>query len=267
MIQLDSGFQGEHTFSCGQCFRWQATEDGYVGVAADKVCRVKGQTVICRTEDIPFWRSYFCTDMDYTGILAALCRRDQRLAACIAYGSGIRILRQDLWETIVSFIISSNNNIPRIRGIIGTLCRMYGKELTFEGKVYYGFPSPACLAGLAADALAPIRAGYRDKFILDAAHKVTDGIVNLELLPALSTAEARRQLMQICGVGPKVADCILLFALGRFEVFPQDVWIKRILKQVYAVKESEADAFAARQYGAHAGIAQQYLFYYYRDHA
>lgn len=269
MIRLKNDFNPEHTFDCGQCFRWNAVGSGkstYVGVAGGRVCRVCGDTVCCDDADNAFWENYFCADMDYGAIKNTLSEADEKLRAGIEYGYGIRILRQDIWEMIVSFIISANNNIPRIKRIIETLCREFGDriETDLDGE-YYAFPSAERLAGLDISDLACLRAGYRDKYIMDAAVKTASGEIDLNAVAQMPTAEAKAELMKIKGVGGKVADCILLFAMSRYEVFPKDVWIKRILNQVYGVSEKETDGFISGRYGGYAGFAQQYMYYYYRE--
>ncbi len=265
MIIKDLDFESVHTFECGQCFRWNLSDRGYVGVAADKVCFAENNNIICNDEDADFWRDYFRGEVDYGDIKKMLVSSDKKLAPCIKYGGGIRILHQDLWEMIISFIISANNNIPRIKGIIEKLCESFGEPIEFQGERFYSFPTAERLSGLKQADLAHLKAGYRDRYILDAAQKVASGEVDLEALKNMPTVDAKKMLMRICGVGSKVADCILLFSLERYEVFPQDVWIKRILKDVYNVDEKDVAVFAADMYGEYAGIAQQYLYYYYRD--
>ena len=259
-------FSPEATFECGQCFRWSADGEGYVGVAKGRVCRIRSNRLECPEEDNAFWRQYFCLDMDYTAMRAFLLEQDPVLKPCLQYGQGLRILRQDLWETIVSFILSANNNIPRIKKMIEGLCCNFGEPISFEDKIFYSFPSVQRVAGLTCGDLASLKLGYRDAYVLDAAAFMSsqaDGIG----WQRLTTEEARQTLMQIKGVGRKVADCILLFALGRYDVFPQDVWIRRIMGQVYQTPECAAQDVARQKYGAFRGFAQQYLFYYYRNHA
>lgn len=263
MIKLSRNFNQTHTFECGQCFRWNPDrEGGYTGVAGGRVCRVKDGIVRCSDEDNGFWENYFGTGDDYDKIKSELIARDPELEKCVEYGSGILILHQDLWETIISFIISANNNIPRIKKIIETLCENFGDEIE-EG--YFSFPAAEKISVLDIDDLACLRAGYRDKYIMDAARKVASGEVDLAETVGLSTAEAKRELMKIKGVGGKVADCILLFSCGRYETFPKDVWIKRVVTELYGVEDKDIDAFITEKYGDLAGFAQQYLYYWARD--
>lgn len=258
----------EKTFDCGQCFRWQKDEDGvFYGVASNNAAKAYYNTpetisLECSNSDISFWDNYLNFSYDYTEVQNQLSN-DEKLRPCIKSGKGIRILRQDLWETIVSFIISANNNIPRIKKIISKLCELYGEKIEFDGKTFFGFPSPETLSKLELSDLSAIRAGFRDKYILDAAKKVVSKEVNLEQLPTLETNAAKTELMKIKGVGTKVADCILLFSLGRYDVFPLDVWTKRILSGLYGIEEKAMPDFVKKTYGNNAGIAQQYLYYYY----
>lgn len=271
MIRLNHDFSPKDTFECGQCFRWNNYGTGYIGIAFGKIARVEKNTVFCPEEDNEFWSGYFSVSTDYDEIKKILTGSDTELKKCIEFGKGIRILKQDVWETIISFIISANNNIPRIKKIIETMCRSFGDRLKIpeglgipDGE-YYSFPSPGRILKAGLSALAPLRAGYRDKYIFHAAETVCGGQTDLTRLPSLSTQDAKKELMKIKGVGGKVADCILLFSLGRYETFPKDVWIKRVLNTVYGVSEKETDGFIAEKYGGYAGFAQQYLYYYYRE--
>lgn len=262
-------FDLEQTFMCGQCFRWKQSDDGsYTGVAGGHYAKITKQNdsvyILSDCEDTDFWERYLGLDEDYDKIKASL-KGDSVLSNCMEYGYGIRIMKQELWETIVSFIISANNNISRISKIIDRLCESFGEQKSFEGITYYTMPDADTLAGLTLEDLAVIRAGFRDKYILDAALKVSSGEIDLNKLVLMDDTEAKKELMKIKGIGNKVADCILLFSMSRYKTFPKDVWIKRILTEVYRVNEKEIDEFAMQQFGDFAGIAQQYLFYYYRE--
>ena len=256
-----SGFSLRDTLNCGQCFRWEEQPDeSFRGI-------INGKAVVARQEDDllfldaaeeerSFWRSYFDLDTDYDTMRHCFSADTTLKLACEKAG-GIRLLRQDPWETLCSFIISQNNNIPRIKGIITRLCEQFG-EPTKDG---YTFPSPEALAGRSIEDLAPLRAGFRAKYILDAADKVSSGRLNLTALAEMPLDEARTQLMTIHGVGPKVAECALLYGFHRLEAFPVDTWIRKALTRYYP------DGFP--DFAEPRGVAQQFLFHYIRleDHA
>jgi len=268
MIELNFGSMPnlEHIFECGQCFRWNSQPDGsYVGVANGEVVRASirgGKIVLDGTDDIEFWANYFDASFDYEGVKSAFSK-DEILKKCVAHCGGIRILQQDLFETIISFIISANNNIPRIKKIIEALCKLCGEICVNLN--YYAFPTAEQIVAVGADKLATIGAGYRDKYIFNAAKAVLDGSINLAEIKKMPTDLARAELLKFPGVGPKVADCVLLFGLKRLDVFPTDVWVKRILDEAYNVPPTEIHQFAEEQFGEYRGLAQQYLFYYYRE--
>ncbi|MBQ2881814.1 MAG: DNA-3-methyladenine glycosylase 2 family protein [Clostridia bacterium] len=262
----DCNISLKDTFDCGQCFRWEFDGEGWVGVVGKRVVRcvqsengfiIENTTV----EDVEnFWKYYFDLEKDYGKIVDDF-KDDVYLNAAADFGKGIRILRQEPLETIISFIISSNNNIKRIRGIIDRFCQTYGKLLGCPfGKEVYAFPDYEDLGKITFDGLSPLRAGFRQKYIMDAVEKIRSGIIVPEALCGMSTVDAGASLMSIKGVGNKVSDCILLFAYGRHEVFPKDVWIKRVISDVYG------DDCYVSNFGANAGIIQQYLFHYARNH-
>lgn len=256
-------FHLAHTLECGQSFRWQPGEDGFwEGVAAGRFCRVRQEKTVLifthttRQEILSFWIPYFCLDEDY----AALCRdfrSDPALARAMRFAPGIRLLRQEPWETLCTFIISQNNHIPRIRGIVGRLCDLFGPR-TAQGQA--AFPGPEKLAGLQMEDLAPLRCGFRAKYLLDAAQKIFCGAIDFARLSQLPVPEARQTLCGICGVGPKVADCVLLYGLHKTQVIPMDVWMKRVMAAQYPSGLPE-------KFAPYGGIAQQYLFHYARHHA
>lgn len=242
------------TLECGQCFRWERQPDGsYLGTAGGRTLRISPDHPEDAEQD-PFWRGYFDLDRDYAAIRNALSAADPVLAQAAAFAPGIRILNQDPWEALCSFIISQNNHILRIKGIVARLCDAYG-VLTPDG--IRCFPEPERLAGLDEEALACLRCGFRARYILDAAQKVASGAVNLEALRTCPLNEARANLMTILGVGPKVADCALLYGLHRLDAFPMDVWMKRAMKELFPGRKPE-------EFGLYAGIAQQYVFHYIR---
>lgn len=268
-------FKLAHIFECGQCFRFNPVgENEYIGTALDRTLRIsqRGSEVtfhsVSEREFYDVWYGYFDLDRDYSAIKRRLSRNDALLKAT-EYGEGIRILNQDLWETVVSFIISASNNIPRIKGIIERLCRAFGRPHTYEGNVYYSFPTASALARLNTDDLSPIRAGFRDKYIIDAARRFANGSLNRDYLTGLGVSDAKRELMTVYGIGSKVADCILLFGLHKTEAYPVDVWIKRVTEHFFfggrEVSRGEISKFAREAFGELGGYAQQYLFFYARE--
>lgn len=263
-------FDLTHTFECGQCFRWNQNEDGsYTGVAQGRVLTISQENnCFSFDQDIAPWETYFDLSTDYLAIQQQLCKDNPVMETVIPHGSGIRILKQDLFETIISFLISQNNNIPRIKQIIEKLCSAFGDPILHNGKVYHAFPSPQTLAALKLEDLAFLKAGYRDRYLLDAAVKMAQGSIDVDILLHGPIDNARQELYKIKGVGPKVADCILLFGAGRTSVFPTDVWMKKVLSGTYQLEHlspKEINLFAQTHFHELAGYAQQYLFYHARS--
>lgn len=251
------------TFECGQCFRWNADENGgYVGVASGRAARVftrGGMAVIeCDEADIGFWREYLDMDTDYVKARESVMLGEY-LTECAEYGRGIRILRQDKWEALCSFIISQCNNIPRIKSIVEKLCAMFGEAMETPWGVKYSFPTASRVALLEEPELAPLRSGYRAAYIINAARAVASGDIDLEYAATLDGNEARKYLKSLNGVGDKVANCAVLFGLHRMDAFPVDVWIKR------ALKENLPAGFDPATLGNYAGLAQQYMFFHARE--
>ena len=252
----------QKTFECGQCFRFIPDGDGYSGVAFGRALHVTqdGDAVLLygvrQPEYEEIWARYFDLDRDYDALSAAFCN-DETLRTAYTFSRGIRILSQDPWETLCSFILSQNNNIPRIRKIIAALCEHFGTPI--EGTPFYAFPTAERLASAGTEGLARVRCGFRAKYVADAAEKVASGTLDLQALRNQPYEAAKAGLMTIYGVGTKVADCVLLFSLGFYEAFPIDVWVKKVISKYYG------KSFDGSRFGAYAGIAQQYLFYYERS--
>ena len=256
-----SPFDLKDTFECGQCFRWNENPDGsYTGVAFGKVLNIKkSESGAVLSDNSPLWQDYFDLQTDYNYIMKELAIDDVMIEA-IDKSSGIRILRQEFSEAVISFIISQNNNIPRIKGIIENLCAKYGEHL---GNNFFAFPKMDILASLAPSDLAFLKAGYRDSYIIDAAQKISLNSLDMDIIKNAPIADARAEISKIKGVGPKVADCILLFGAHRGEVFPTDVWMKKVLTTFYGFETltpKEINKFAKDKFGTLAGYAQQYLF-------
>lgn len=260
---IPQGFDLAQTLDCGQAFRWGPLPDGsWQGAALGHalVLRQAGGGVALSCTQAEFdgiWRRYFDLDEDYEEKRRALSACSPVLAQAAAFAPGIRILRQDPWEALCSFIISQNNNIPRIKGILHRLCQGWGQPI--PGSDLHAFPTPQALAGQSPEGLAPLRAGFRAKYLVDAARKVAGGQVVLEEIAAAPLEDARAQLQKIQGVGPKVAECALLYGFHRMECFPMDVWMKRAMAVLLP-------GFSPADFGGNAGLAQQYLFHYSRLH-
>jgi len=276
---LDS-FNLVHIFECGQCFRWNRQEDGsYTGVIKDAVLNVKqeGNKTIFKgivngdIKDVCI--EYFDLNEDYGKIKIKLSQIDDNMRNSINYGNGIRILKQDLWEMIISFIISANNNIPRIKGIIERICKKYGQEITWNDNKHYTFPTPEELKNATVEDLRTLGLGFRDIRVYETTKIIYTKQIDLDNLKKMQNAENTRNiLLTLPGVGPKVADCIMLFSLKKLEVFPIDVWVRRVMSELYfnmenpekGVAPNKLQQLAKEKYGNLAGIAQQYLFYWRR---
>lgn len=246
---------------CGQAFRWKKNEDGsFHGVVDGKITDIvqkENEIIFLNTSKEDFlslWKDYFDLESDYESTVKRF-DEDKNISAAVKEYYGIRILHQRPWEALCSFIISQNNNIPRITGIIDRLCESFGERV---GKNDYSFPSYERMKNVTAEDMAPLRAGFRSKYIADAVSKLCSGEISLEKIKEMPISEARTELMKIKGVGAKVAECTLLYGFGRKEAFPIDVWVKKIMAEMYphGLPECTKDV---------EGIAQQYLFHWRRN--
>ena len=274
-------FEPKDIFECGQCFRWNQQEDGsYIGVVGKNVLKVEKQKeeIIVESfgkDDIDkFVEQYFDLKRDYTKIKEKLAQVDENMKISIQYGKGIRLLNQDLWETIVSYIISANNNIPRIKGIIERLAKKYGTKMIWRETEYYTFPTPEQLKDISVQEYRALGLGFRDKRVYETTQMVVSNQVNLEKMRKnANTLAVKEELLKLSGIGNKVADCILLFSdLKRLEVFPIDVWVRRVMNDLYIgepeeekVSKKQIEELAIKKFGNLAGIAQQYLYYWRRE--
>ena len=291
IIENQNSFELKDIFECGQCFRWNEQEDGsYIGVIKNGVIQVKKEKKICKEmngekEIITITgkcdgnlqgivEKYFDLKRDYEKIKSQLENIDEYLKTSIEYGKGIRILNQDLWETIISFIISANNNIPRIKGIIERISQKYGNEIEWNEKKYNTFPTPDQLKDVTVQEFRNLGLGFRDIRLYETTQMILNKEVDLEKLRKNpNTQEVRNELLKLSGVGPKVADCILLFSdLKRFDVFPIDVWVRRVMNDLYIresdeskVSKTKIEKLAEEKFGDLKGLAQQYLFYWRRE--
>lgn len=269
-----SDFELRDIFECGQCFRWKKEIDGsYTGVIKKGVLNVskidnkviiKGN--ICENFEEEC-RYYFDLNRNYSEIKEIISENDENMKKAIEYGKGIRILNQDPWEMLISYIISAANNIPRISKTIENISQKFGKPIEINGNIYHMFPTPKELVKASMEDLRACNLGFRDKYVYNATRMVLNGEIDFEELRKLEYEKAKKKLMQIPGVGSKVADCILLFSLGKIEAFPVDTWIKKVMNELYvdSTNITKINQYATKKFGKYAGIAQQYLFYYKRD--
>jgi len=279
VIEDLNNFDLEQTLKCGQIFRYeQVSNHSYMLIAKNKRIRLTQQpestTLIIHNSNLSeyeeVWKRYLDIETDYDQIMDQLSESDPHMQKAISYGGGIRILNQNTWEMLISFIISQNKAIPHIQVCIQNICQAFGELITDKNsETYYAFPTLEQLSKATEEQLRDCKVGFRAPYIMDACQKVGDNTVILEALAHMSTQEAKESLMKIKGVGEKVAHCVLLFGLNKTDTFPTDVWIKRIMEKLYfeekKMKNKEIISFAEEKFRDYAGYAQQYLFYYARE--
>lgn len=268
-------FNLEHIFECGQCFRWNSNgDDSYYGIVKDKGVNVIYRDNILEISNttikdfIDIWYDYFDLGRDYENIKLELSKKDSIMKQAVEFGYGIRLLNQDTWETLISFIISANNNIARIKKSVEILSQNYGKKVFNGRNSAYTFPTAKELSEIDLEDLYTSGAGFRCKYILKTAKDIVNNSVNLYKLDSMDTDIARKKLTTLSGVGNKVADCVLLFSGVKYNIFPTDVWVKRVMEELYFKREAsmkEIQEFSKSYFKDIAGFAQQYLFYYARQ--
>ena len=269
-------FNPKHIFECGQCFRWiKQEDDSYTGVAMGKVINVKqegNKIYLDNTTKEDFdniWYDYFDLGRDYESMVNTLKVIDEHLENATEFGEGIRILKQDGWEMLISFIISANNRIPMIQRAINNLSKNFGTYIgEYKNQEYYAFPTPQQLNKATIEEIRACSTGFRDKYIKSTAQIVNDENIDVLEYRKLPTAECLKELLKFNGVGPKVADCIALFGMQKYDTFPVDVWVKRVMQEFYVEEDlslTKIRKFGIEKFGDLAGFAQQYLFYYARE--
>lgn len=273
-------FNIKQILECGQCFRWDKVgEMNYIIVAFGKVLEIlqeEDKVTFLNTNKEDFekiWFKYFDLDRDYDAIKAALSF-DDTLKSSVEYGYGIRLINQEAFELLISFIISARNSIPSIKKTILKISQRWGNKIKYKGNIYYTFPTPEMLKDATEDEIRETGASFRSKYIVDTVKNVNDdlnnpdGTYNLERIISLSDDECHTALQAFKGVGAKVADCIMLFSMGKQSAFPVDVWVKRAMMHFYNAEEGSLNKiriFGRTKFGQYAGFAQQYLFYYARE--
>jgi N-glycosylase/DNA lyase len=265
-----------HVFESGQTFRWHPEEDGsYTGVVGQRVVNLRREgddlvMVNCTERDfIGFWHHYFDMGRDYSAIKEKLSSIDDNLKAAIEFGGGLRIMKQDIWEMTLTFILSANNRIPMIKRAVNGLAAQYGHKICeFRGRDFYSIPRPEELAVLEPEQVRLSGVGFRDKYIVESSKMVMNGDVELEGLEELGYSDAKAALMKLPGVGDKVSDCVLLFASAKQESFPVDTWVRKVMEILYDMKGASPKVmkeFAKSHFQGMPGLAQQYLFFHARE--
>lgn len=268
-IEENQYFKPQLFFDCGQSFRFfDFQNDTFIGVAFGNVIEMKkeknGWSIFTsgylKKEIL---EDFFDLKRDYEEIEKSL-KNDDTMKNAVDFGRGIRILRQDFFETLLTFIYSQRSNIPKIAKCVEETSRLFGDKIEYKGKIYYSFPTPEKMKNITENDLETVKCGYRSPYIIDAVNKVNSGEISFESLKKLPYQQVKEKLMTIKGVGEKVADCVCLFSFGFFEAFPTDTWIKKAMKQLYNVEENDIKETSDKMFGNLSGIAQQYLFYYLR---
>lgn len=266
-IFSDKDFNLKDTFDCGQCFRWEEENGAYAGVAGDywgsfkkTDCGIELETN-CPSED--FWIKYLDMERDYGEIKKAVSV-NELMENAVCYGSGIRILKQDFFEALMSFIISQRSSIPKIKSCVKKLCEKYGRKIDVQGN-FYTFPKPEELRDVTEEDFRELGVGYRAPYLEKCVKAMLQGEISGEMLEKMETPAAREALMKLYGVGDKVCDCVMLFSLAKYDLFPSDVWIKRVMCESFGSTEGSAKADGEKLFGSLSGFAQQYLFYYRRS--
>jgi N-glycosylase/DNA lyase len=287
VIKEVKNFELPHVFDCGQCFRWHKQKNGnYIGVAYGRVIEVEKQEddiILYNSSKEDFygiWEDYFDLKRDYSLIKEEL-RKDPILEKSVEFGHGIRLLKQNPFEITLSFIISANNRIPMIRRAIENMSKKWGEPLEYAGNVYYSFPSIEKLFRLSQEEIEECGVGFRAKYIKDTVNKIYGCVYgkaecaegegdkyDLERIKAENDDKCHEDLQNFSGIGPKVADCIMLFSMGKYSAFPVDVWVKRAMQHFYVAPDvslKKIREFGRDKFGDLSGFAQQYLFYYARE--
>jgi len=267
-------FELPHIFDCGQCFRWNRQDNNnYIGVAFGRVIEVEknGDDVVIYNTDLKdfndIWLNYFDLERDYSAIKGEL-EKDELLKKAVEFGTGIRLLQQDPFEMLISFITSANNRIPMIKRAIENISKTYGKAIEYKSKTYYAFPTLEEFSVATSEDVEALGVGFRAKYIVKALEDLSNGTYDLNEIRSSDDDGCHEGLKNFSGVGPKVADCIMLFSMGKYSAFPVDVWVKRAMQFFYVAPDvslPKIRQFARDKFGNLSGFAQQYLFYYARE--
>lgn len=272
-VKLKKPFKLYDTVMCGQIFRFFPLNDGSFDVILkDRVINIyqKDNALYVSSNDETdlekVVRNYFDLDNDYEKMNDFLIKNDVKLKDAINFSKGLTMIKQDPFETVMEYIISANNGVPQISAALNNIAEKYGKKVTFNNKEYYLFPTFNDLKDLSESDYRACKVGFRDKYLKQMVDKLNNGDVNLDEFYTLDTTDSLNKLMENNGIGPKVASCILLFAYQKYDVFPIDTWVKKIMKNDYKIEgEKKIREFAVKTYGKYSAIALQYLFNYSRN--
>ena len=272
-IKIEKPFKLNDTVTCGQIFRFFLMGDGSFDIVLkDRVINVRqdGDVLFASSNDEEnlekVVRNYFDLDNDYSVMNSFLIKQDGKLTDAVLFSNGLTMIRQDPFETVMEYIISANNGVPQIANALNNIAKKYGKKVMFNGKEYYLFPNYKDLKDVSISDFRSCKVGFRDKYLKAMVDKLNNNEINLEEFYELDTKDALNKFMENVGIGPKVASCILLFAYQKYDVFPIDTWVKKIMKNDYGIEgEKEIRKFAVKTYGKYSGLAIQYLFNYSRN--
>ncbi len=272
-IKIEKPFKLNDTVTCGQIFRFFLMGDGSFDIVLkDRVINVRqdGDVLFASSNDEEnlekVVRNYFDLDNDYSVMNSFLIKQDGKLTDAVLFSNGLTMIRQDPFETVMEYIISANNGVPQITSALNNIAVKYGKKVTFNNKEYYLFPDYKDLKDVSEEDYRLCKVGFRDKYLKQMVDKLNNGDIKLDEFYLLDTTDALNKLMENNGIGPKVASCILLFAYQKYDVFPIDTWVKKVMKKDYNIEgEKNIREFASKTYGKYSGIAIQYLFNYGRN--
>ncbi len=272
-IKIEKPFKLNETVTCGQIFRFFPLDDGSFDIIIkDRVINVYMEdNYLCvssnnedNLEEVVI--NYFDLDNDYDVMNEFLIKNDEKIKPAVEFSSGLVMIKQDPFETVMSYIISANNGVPQIASALNNIAKNYGEKIIFNEKEYYLFPRYKDLKDLSVEAFRNCKVGFRDKYLKLMVDKLNNNEINLDEFYSLDTKEALDKFMENVGIGPKVASCILLFAYQKYDVFPIDTWVKKVMKNDYEIEgEKNIREFATKTYGKYSGIAIQYLFNYGRN--
>ena len=272
MIKIKNNFDLKSTITCGQIFRYEVIEDEFIIVIKDRVISLKeeGKFIIVKSNNednlISVIEDYFDLNRDYDILCSDIIKMDEKLTDAVKYSKGLKIIHQDPFETIISYIISQNNRVPSIANALNLIAKCYGKKVKFNGREYYLFPEYKKLSKLSIQDYRECKVGFRDKYLYDVVNKINNNEFNINDIYQMNSEEALKYLISFKGIGMKVASCILLFAYQKYDVFPVDTWVKKHMKDNYNIEgETKIREFALNKYKEYSGIAIQYMFNYKRN--